>query len=62
MKPEDPLPCRLHLPSDPFPSSFTTKTLCAFPFTPIRATRPAYFILFDLIILITGIFGEEHKF
>jgi hypothetical protein len=50
----------LGLPSGPFPSGFRTNILYALLFALIRATCPAYLILFDLIILIT-MFGEEYK-
>jgi hypothetical protein len=47
---------RLGVPNCLYPSGFHTKTLYARLPTPIRVTRPAYFILLDLI---TPLFGEE---
>jgi hypothetical protein len=49
----------LRLPSGLFPSGFPTNILCAFPFSPIRATGPAHLILIDLTVLI--ILGEQYK-
>jgi hypothetical protein len=42
---------RLGLPSGHFPAGFPTKNLYVFLFSTNRATRPAYLILLDLIIL-----------
>jgi len=50
---------RLGLSSDLFPSVFPTKILYTPPFTPKRATCPAYLILLDFIIRI--ILGEEYR-
>ena len=47
------------LPSDLFPSGFPTKTLHTPRLFPIRATRPVYLILLDLIT--RTICGEEHR-
>ena len=47
------------LPTDLFPSGFTTKTLYASPLYPICTTCPIYLILLDLITWI--VFGEECK-
>ena len=48
---------RLRLPSGHIPSGLLTKTLYAFPLSPILTTYPAHLILLDLITRI--IFGEE---
>jgi hypothetical protein len=50
---------RLGLPSGLFPSDFTSKILCSFPFSPMRAACLATLILLDLMILI--ILAEENK-
>jgi hypothetical protein len=50
---------RLGLPSGPFPSGFATKTLYAFPMSPMLATCPARLLLLDVITLI--ILGEKYK-
>jgi hypothetical protein len=51
----------LVLPSGLFPSAFTIRILYAFIIAPVRATCCDNLILLDLIILINGVFGEEHK-
>jgi hypothetical protein len=50
--------CRVFL-GGIYSSGFTTKILYSFFFSPLYFTCPSYFILLDLIILIT--FGEEYK-
>jgi hypothetical protein len=49
----------LSLPSLPFPSGFSTRTLYPFHISPIRATFPTHLILLDLITLM--IFDEANK-
>jgi hypothetical protein len=50
---------RLGLSGGLFPFVFSIHNLYAIPFSPIRATCPAYLNLHDLIILIA--LGEEYK-
>ena len=50
---------RLGLPSGPFLSGFSTKTLYTPHLSPIQATRPAHLILLDLIT--RTILGEEYR-
>jgi hypothetical protein len=49
------------LPSGLFLFCFPTNNICAFLFSPIRATWHAHLILRDLITLIVLVLGEEHK-
>jgi hypothetical protein len=49
----------LGIPSGLFPSGFPTKTLYEFLISPTRATCPAHFIIYHLIILI--ILGAVYK-
>jgi len=42
-----------------FPSSFLIKILYEFLISQLHSTCPGYFVLFNLSILLTGLFGKE---